>query len=127
MNLSEVQRKLFSKQGTLNCESRVVFPCAHVAKTFMERLRGLQGVREIPSGYALIFRNCSSVHCLGMCIPICVAYLNKEDVCQGVEILEPGRLGHAPAGTKTVVETDVRDTAKWVVGKHYEFIRSTEQ
>jgi len=124
MNLSELQGKLFSKQGTLVCNNAVVFPCVHIAKTFMERLKGLQGVRELPEGYALLFRDCSSVHCVGMRIPICVAYLSAEDVCLGFEILEPGRLGHAPKGTDTVVETAVENQGKWVVGQRYEFKRT---
>jgi len=114
----------FSKQGVLESNGSVVFSHVHIAKTFGERLAGLQGAKQLPKGYALIFRRCTSVHCLNMLIPICVAYLDENDVCLGSEIVEPWHLGHAPAGTDTIVETAADSQSLWVTGQCYTYKRA---
>ena len=82
----------------------IPFDRIDVATSFMKRLVGLMGKKEVEQGYCLVFPKCNSVHGAFMSVPVDVAYLDAEDRVIGVETLRPWKLGHAPRGTKSVIE-----------------------
>jgi len=49
-----------------------------VARTFRHRLLGLMGRRSLPSGYAVLFPGCDSVHTAWMRMPIDVVFLDAD-------------------------------------------------
>jgi len=65
--------------------ARVVGPagavvCEHcvVAETYLLRLRGLLGRRDLPAGHGLLLRPCNSVHTWFLRFPIDVVFLDRE-------------------------------------------------
>ena len=49
-----------------------------VASGFFERLRGLLGRSDMPSGSAMVIERCGSVHTVGMRFPLDLIFLDKE-------------------------------------------------
>ena len=81
-----------------------------VADTPWRRVRGLLGLR-VAAG-ALLIEPCPSIHCMGMSMEIDVVYLDEPRPARdgrvatvlGVETVAPNRLGHAPRGSRSVME-----------------------
>lgn len=49
-----------------------------VARSFLTRLRGLIGRKELPPGEAMLFPACNDIHMWFMSIPIDVVFLRRE-------------------------------------------------
>jgi len=75
-----------------------------VAKTFMQRLRGLMFRKEIGCG-AMVFYNCSSIHTCFVKFPIDVLYLDERmNVISYVRNLKPWRTSRSNLGASIVIE-----------------------
>lgn len=76
-----------------------------LAESLADRMRGLLGRSELPSGTGMLLRPCRSIHMLGMRFPIDAAFLDREmRVLKIARDLRPGQLGFAPPGTDCVLE-----------------------
>lgn len=81
---------------------------AGLADGFLSRLRGLLGRTELTMGEGLVIVPCSSVHMLGMKIPLDVVYLDRQGtVLRVVPNLKPGQLGPHVWKSHSVVELPV--------------------
>ncbi|HNX29092.1 MAG TPA: DUF192 domain-containing protein [Syntrophomonadaceae bacterium] len=61
------------------------------AVSFISRLRGLLGRKNMPAGCGLLLRPCSSVHCFGMRFPIDVIFLDRHNRVINIrEKMNPG-------------------------------------
>ena len=83
---------------------RVLFDDARFATSFFPRLKGLLGKKAVPEGFALVFPNCRSVHCMGMSTAIDIAYLDAEGRVIECETVRPWGRCSNPARTRTVIE-----------------------
>jgi len=101
----------------------VLLARAQVADKLFQRLKGLLGRRELPSGSGMIIKPCQSVHTVGMSFPIDVAFVDREDtVCCLIREMPPFRFStfdrkasyviEAPAGTFRETGTEVGDRLK---------------
>ena len=101
----------------------VLLARAQVADKLFQRLKGLLGRRELPSGSGMIIKPCQSVHTVGMSFPIDVAFVDRG----GYRLLPypgdaPFRFSpfvrkasyviEAPAGTFRETGTEVGDRLK---------------
>ncbi len=84
----------------------IIFEDLDVADSFPKRLKGLEGKRELPETYGLLFPKCKSVHMKGMKMPLDVLYFDEHWHMLGSETLEPGAWGRAPRGTEHTLECD---------------------
>ncbi|MBI1293623.1 DUF192 domain-containing protein [bacterium] len=76
-----------------------------VADNFWARFIGLIGRKELLNGDGLLIDPCGSIHCMFMCIPIDVVYLDKENCVVGIDhALRPWRTGSFYRGAKRVIE-----------------------
>ncbi|MEK6579140.1 MAG: DUF192 domain-containing protein, partial [Bdellovibrionota bacterium] len=48
-----------------------------VAECFLDRLRGLIGMKELEPGYGMLFPKCNDIHMWFMSIPIDVVFLRR--------------------------------------------------
>ncbi len=89
---------------------QVILEQAELAESFLRRLKGLLGRKELTPGLGMVIRPCRSIHTLGMAFPIDVGFVDESGrLCLLVERLPPGKLGvrarearyviEAPAGT----------------------------
>ena len=81
------------------------FKDLHVARTYWQRLKGLDGKTSLPEDFGLLFPNCHAIHMFGMKIPLDIIYLNFNNDVTGIETISPWSVGHAPTGTKHTLET----------------------
>ena len=64
----------------------------HVADTFRSRLRGLLGTDEMPAHHALLLTSTSSVHTLGMRMPLDLVWVDGAGGLVGLdEGVTPGQ------------------------------------
>ncbi len=78
---------------------------ASVADTFVSRLVGLLGRRELAAGEGLVITRTNSVHSLGMRFAIDVVHLDRHGrVCRLVAPLLPWRVGPVVRGGDCVIE-----------------------
>ena len=76
-----------------------------VAETFLSRLKGLLGKKELPPGEALWIKPCSSVHSFGMKFPIDVVFLDRDmRVVAVARELKPGRVSAPRSRARSVLE-----------------------
>jgi uncharacterized protein len=76
-----------------------------MADTFLTRLKGLTGVRELTDEEGLIIRPCSQIHTMGMKIPIDVIFLTKSGVVVHFEQgMLPGKFSRYISKAWQVVE-----------------------
>ncbi|MFC5469333.1 DUF192 domain-containing protein [Cohnella suwonensis] len=75
------------------------------AYSFPRRFRGLMLTGSLSEGSGLHIRPCRGVHSFFMKYPIDVLHLDEEDRIVGIQLrLDPGKLGTAFRGTRSVVE-----------------------
>lgn len=80
-----------------------------VAANPWRRIKGLLGQRFVPEDSGLFITPCSSIHCIGMSVTIDVVYVSRRDGrgvrrVLGIETVSPGRIGHSPRHTSSVLE-----------------------
>lgn len=75
------------------------------ADSFMERFKGLMGVKELPVGHGLHIAPCNSIHTFFMKIPIDAVFLDASqqvvDICHA---MPPWRMSKVYFGAKSVLE-----------------------
>jgi uncharacterized protein len=76
-----------------------------VAETAVERMWGLLGRRRLDSRHALVLLRCSSVHTIGMRLPIDVIAFDVEWRVVYERTLEPNRIAWPRKGVRNVIET----------------------
>ena len=85
-------------------DGAVVCERCRIADTFVARLRGLLGRRELPRGECLLIRPAGSIHTFAMRFPIDVLFLDRELRVLAVSSdVRPWRLA-AQRGAHVVVE-----------------------
>jgi uncharacterized membrane protein (UPF0127 family) len=85
--------------------SRNVCSCAVLANTFLSRLVGLLGKRELPEGAGLLIRPSSGVHTFGMSFPIDIVSLDKQNRVIGLfEKTGPWKVSGVSLRTHSVLE-----------------------
>jgi uncharacterized membrane protein (UPF0127 family) len=98
---------------------------ARVAVRALDRMKGLLGRAELPSGQALVIRPCTSIHTLFMRFPIDVLFLDEAGgVLRAIRDLQPWRLtriyprascvAELPAGVLQRTGTDEGDLVRLV-------------
>ena len=66
---------------------------AEVAKTFLQRLKGLMGRKRLPSGEGMLILKCNAIHTCFMRFPIDATFLDRDDnVVKVVRNIRPWRL-----------------------------------
>src|SRR5262245_42671773 len=75
------------------------------ASRLHERLKGLLGRKNLPSGHGLWIDSCNSIHTFFMHFPIDVVFLNREGkVLRTYENLKPYRITRMVWGASSVLE-----------------------
>jgi uncharacterized membrane protein (UPF0127 family) len=62
------------------------------------------GKKRLKPKGGLLLKNCSSIHCFFMRIPIDAVYLSKDFTVLKIETVQPWRIGSFVRGTKHVLE-----------------------
>jgi len=62
---------------------------AYDASSFMQRLKGLQGVPPLGPTDALIIRPCKAIHTFGLSKPIDVIFMNRKGVILKLKTVKP--------------------------------------
>ena len=66
---------------------------AKVARTFLERAKGLIGTKRLPPGEGLLILRCNSIHTFFMSFPIDAVFFDRNDnVVKAVRNIQPWRL-----------------------------------
>ncbi len=87
---------------------KVVLERAELAESFLRRMKGLLGRKELAPGRGMVIRPCRSIHTLGMAFPIDVGFADESGrLCLVVENLPPGRLGVSARDAHYVIEAPV--------------------
>lgn len=83
----------------------VLMAQGRMANNAWTRLRGLIGVRELPTGEGLLIKPCHGVHCMFMSIPIDVVYVDKQDQVVAIDrAMKPWAVGKIYKQCTYVVE-----------------------
>ncbi len=65
---------------------------AKVARTFLERAKGLIGTKDLPSGEGMLILKCNAIHTCFMSFPIDATFLDRDDrVVKVVRDIRPWR------------------------------------
>lgn len=89
-----------------------------IADSFVSRLRGLIGVRELPEGDGLLIVPANQVHTNFMSIPIDVLYLDDDNrVMDFDQSMKPYRFGRMRRGAHAVLELPAGAVATYGVQK----------
>jgi len=76
-----------------------------LANNFWTRLRGLMGVRDLPTGDGLLLKPANQIHTHFMAIPIDVLYLDAESRVVDMDAaLPPGKFGRMRRKARAVLE-----------------------
>ena len=76
-----------------------------VADSFFKRLKGLLGVNQIASDFALLLPKCNMVHTCAMQVPIGVFFIGSTgQILKCIPSLKPWRMAYHPKAV-AVVET----------------------
>ncbi len=76
-----------------------------VAKSFLDRLKGLMGTPPLQAGEGFLLPGCMGIHMFGMSYPIDVIYLNKSsEVIALLENLKPNSFGPVKFNSCAVLE-----------------------
>lgn len=86
------------------CNRRLFANQVVLADNFIKRFRGLMGKKHLFSGEGLLLKNCSSVHCYFMHIPIDVVYLSKDMYVLFIETIQPWHIGKFVRKTRHILE-----------------------
>ncbi len=66
---------------------------AEVARTFLQRLKGLMGRKSLPPGEGMLILKCNAIHTCFMRFPIDATFLDRDDsVVKVVRNIRPWRL-----------------------------------
>jgi len=84
---------------------------AEIADTWLLRLRGLLGRRELPE--ALVLRPGNSVHGIGMRVPLDVALLDRDGHVLRTLVLRPWGMTMPRSGAVAVLEAPVGSFERW--------------
>jgi uncharacterized membrane protein (UPF0127 family) len=82
-----------------------------VADTWASRFRGLLGRRELPE--ALVLSPESSVHGIGMRVPLDVALLDGDGVVLRALVLRPWGVTRPQRGTASILEAPLGSFGPW--------------
>ena len=96
-----------------------------VADSFLKRMKGLLGKKEMLNGEALWIKPCISVHTFFMKFPIEVVFLNKRNqVIATIRNLQPNRITGVYFKSTSVLElpTGVLETTDTRVGDEIEIL-----
>ena len=75
------------------------------ADSFLQRFKGLMGVKELPVGHGLHIAPCNSIHTFFMKIPIDAVFLDaSEQVVDICHAMPPWRMSKLYFGAKSVLE-----------------------
>ena len=97
---------------TIKKEQITISQEAQMADTFLRRLVGLMFKKSISSGYALIFRNATSIHTFFMRFPIDIVFLDKDNqIIRICEALKPWRMVLC-SRSKTTIELPAHKTSE---------------
>lgn len=75
-----------------------------ILNSFIKKLKGLLGKKEIDDNMIYLFTNCNRVHTHFMSFSITVIYLDDNLNILDYEILEPWKIGKKVNGTKNIIE-----------------------
>ena len=101
-------------------QNKVIHPKIQVAKTFLQKFRGLMGEKKENFDYCLVFelegegKLRASMHMLFMQFPTDMIFLNsKKQVVDLMESLQPWTINHTPKNpAKFVVEMEAGSIQK---------------
>jgi len=98
---------------------------AEIADTWRTRLRGLLGRRELPE--ALVLRPSSSVHGIGMRVPLDVALLDRDGRVLRTLVLRPWGMTMPRPGAAAVLEAPAGSFERWGLraGARVELVEGT--
>jgi uncharacterized membrane protein (UPF0127 family) len=82
-----------------------------VADTWASRFRGLLGRRDLPE--ALVLSPESSVHGIGMRVPLDVALLDGDGIVLRALVLRPWGVTRPRRGTVSILEAPVGSFGRW--------------
>ena len=92
-------RRLETAEGTVVAER-----CT-VADSFLTRLRGLLGRRELPAGEGLVLQDSGSIHMFFMRFAIDVAFVNADGrILHACHTIRPWRVSRPVFGSKAAIE-----------------------
>lgn len=75
------------------------------ADSFLERFKGLMGVKDLPVGHGLLIAPCNSIHTFFMKIPIDAVFLDaSEQVVDICHAMPPWRMSKLYFGARSVLE-----------------------
>ncbi|HEX3039873.1 MAG TPA: DUF192 domain-containing protein [Caproiciproducens sp.] len=89
---------------TVQIGNKILADRIQPANSFLTRLIGLMGRKELKHNEGLLLFRCSSIHCFFMRFPIDTVYLSAKMEVLGIETVKPWRIGHIFRGTKHVLE-----------------------
>ena len=86
---------------------------AQEAKTWVDRLKGLLGKREMNENEALILTPCKGIHTFFMKFPIDAVFIDKKYSIVWLTSLAPNRLSSFYFNAKSVIEFPAGCIQKW--------------
>lgn len=100
----------------LLCNNILIASNVKVADTFVSRLVGLLGRKNIDEDEGLLLMNCSSIHCFFMKFTIDAVYLSKDMKVLYKETIMPWRIGKVVKGCAHVLELSEGTARNILVG-----------
>ncbi len=86
-------------------KDQVVLEKACVADSFLLRLKGLLGRKELGPSEGLIIIPCNAIHTIGMAFPIDVAFVDGENcICHIISRMLPNKVGKTVKNARYVIE-----------------------
>jgi hypothetical protein len=105
-------RRLETADGTVVAER-----CT-VAASFLPRLRGLLGRRELPAGEGLCLQDSSSIHMFFMRFAIDVAFVDGDGrVLHACHTIRPWRISRIVFGSKAAIELPAGTLHSFGIGR----------
>lgn len=99
----------FKKQHYQVCDiylsgsNEAIFSDVRIPHTFYQKAKGLLGERELEVNSGMLFKNCNSIHMMGMKIPLDIVFLSKDNlIIKYVEHIKPWRITGCSKGLKTL-------------------------
>ena len=99
-----VEEKALKKCKVVSESGRVLFSDGRDMTGFFERMRGMDGMREVSPAFAMVFRRCGRIQCKAMKVPIDVVHLDADGRVLAACTVYPGQMGPKVKGCKTCVE-----------------------
>lgn len=86
-------------------KDQVILEKAYIADSFLLRLRGLLGRKELAPAEGLIIKPCNAIHTIGMAFAIDVAFVDAENrICHIIDRMGPNKVGKAVKNARYVIE-----------------------